>query len=544
MKKLLLLIISLVSINQTIAQAVVLDNNGVTIKWTGTTVPSPYFIQASPRGTLEWFAIVDNTTKSKITDYAKNVQSGIDYFTPTGESTPIPFDNIVTSLVIEMNNIFSNTAFNEPIGSWDVSNVTTMGGMFVNATSFNQPISSWNVTNVTNMMRMFANTPFNEPIDSWDVSNVINMNSMFSQASSFNKDIDSWNVSSVTNMGDMFNGAKAFNQPIGSWDVSSVTDMRGMFANAHRFNQDIGNWNVSNVIIMYNMFSLTQDFNQNIGNWNVTNVTNMDYMFNETVNFNQDISNWNVSNVTTMESMFNRSQSFNQNIGNWNVSNVVNMKRMFDISINFDQDISSWDVSNVNRMDGMFAGSKFNQDISSWDVSSVTSMESMFSGSSFNQSIGPWDVSNVTNMSAMFSGATLSTANYDATLIGWASKTLKPNVTFSGGNSTYCNSANARGSIINTYGWTITDGGLDCSSLNTEEFDIIGLKLYPNPVKDKLFIQGLSGPAKVSIYNLLGTLVLSKIISSEIDVENLQIGIYIMKINSEQKEIIRKFIKN
>ena len=83
MKKILLLIITLFLTTQTTkAQTVLLDANGVTIKWTGTNVPSPYFVQASPRGTLEWFAIVDNNTKSQITDYAKNVASGITYFTP------------------------------------------------------------------------------------------------------------------------------------------------------------------------------------------------------------------------------------------------------------------------------------------------------------------------------------------------------------------------------------------------------------------------------------------------------------------------------
>ena len=53
MKKLILLIITLFLTAQTIkAQTVVLDANGVTVKWTGTTVPSYRFVQASPRGTL------------------------------------------------------------------------------------------------------------------------------------------------------------------------------------------------------------------------------------------------------------------------------------------------------------------------------------------------------------------------------------------------------------------------------------------------------------------------------------------------------------
>lgn len=69
-------------------------------------------------------------------------------------------------------------------------------------------------------------------------------------------------------------------------------------------------------------------------------------------------------------------------------------------------------------------------------------------------------------------------------------------------------------------------------------------KIFPNPTNDKLFIRGLSNPIKISIYNVLGKLVLSEITKSEIDVDNLQSGIYIIKIVDEQKEIIRKFIKN
>ena len=104
MRRILLLIILLITTCQTIhSQTVVLDANGVTVKWTGTTVPSPYFVQANPRGTgMEWFAIVDNSTKSNITDYARNNQSGITYFIPPSESSPIPFNNIVTTLVSNM----------------------------------------------------------------------------------------------------------------------------------------------------------------------------------------------------------------------------------------------------------------------------------------------------------------------------------------------------------------------------------------------------------------------------------------------------------
>ena len=47
------------------------------------------------------------------------------------------------------------SAFNQPIGQWNVGNVTNMEYMFYNASAFNQPIEQWNVGNVTNMYAMF-----------------------------------------------------------------------------------------------------------------------------------------------------------------------------------------------------------------------------------------------------------------------------------------------------------------------------------------------------------------------------------------------------
>ena len=270
MKKLVFLIITLVFYSQTIkAQTVVLDANGVTVKWTGTTVPSPYFVQANPRGTgMEWYAIVDNSTKHIINWYARNFQQGINYFTPPDGSSPIPFNNIITTLVTNMHNLFlyysapnffEGTYFNQNIDSWDVSNVTDMSFMFFNCYAFNQPIGYWNVGNVTNMLGMFYTAwAFNQPIGSWNVSNVNTMQQMFSSATAFNQPIGSWNVSNVTNMQNMFANAFGFNQPIGSWNVGSVTDMSYMFAmsssNASNFNQPIGSWNVSNVTDMSDMF--------------------------------------------------------------------------------------------------------------------------------------------------------------------------------------------------------------------------------------------------------------------------------------------------
>ena len=107
-------------------------------------------------------------------------------------------------------------------------------------------ITTCDVSTITDMSRLFySQTDFNQNIGSWDVSNVTNMSNMFYSAISFNKSIGSWDTSAVTDMSYMFAGTTRFNQSIGDWDTSAVTNMSFMFAAAERFNHSIGSWDTS-----------------------------------------------------------------------------------------------------------------------------------------------------------------------------------------------------------------------------------------------------------------------------------------------------------
>ncbi len=220
--------------------------------------------------------------------------------------------------------------------------------------------------------------------------------------------------------------------------------------------------NLSAVEDMSFAFAGISTFNFDLTDWNVSNVRNMKSLFERADSFNQDIGNWDVSKVTDMSAMFKDVRAFNQHIGGWNVSSVTNMKSMFEEAISFNQNISAWNVSNVTDMSYMFRNAyKFDQDISNWDVSRVTDMYSMFRYAiSFDIALGDWQVTNVKSMPNMFEGVTLSTENYDATLLGWSSLQLSENIEFHGGNSKYSEkSAAARQSLIDQFNWTISDGG-------------------------------------------------------------------------------------
>ena len=227
---------------------------------------------------------------------------------------------------------------------WDVSQVTSMGFLFLNGT--------WD--------RWFGDLEhpyslFNADLSKWDVSNVRYMREMFALASGFNADISGWNTSQVYDMSGMFAFASTFNANISNWDTSSVTSLRHFLYEARTFSGDLSNWNVSKVTDMVHLFSYTTLFDGDISTWDVSSVTDMAQMFRGALAFKGgDLSAWNVSKVTDMGLMFNRATIFDGNISTWDVSTVTEMTQMFRGASAFKGDLSAWNVSNVTDTSSMF----------------------------------------------------------------------------------------------------------------------------------------------------------------------------------------------
>ena len=178
-----------------------------------------------------------------------------------------------------------------------------------------------------------------------------------------------------------------------------------------------------------------------------------------------------LTSVTNMANMFESTSSFtgtHTNMSAWDVSNVTILARTFSGAHAFNGDIRSWNVSKVTTFFHTFANARaFNQDISGWrpgaDANTVfTSLSNAFNGAGlFNSNLGDWDVSRVTNFTNTFSGVSLSTANYEGLLIGWAAQDLQDVKTLDVGTAQYCSlaAATAKASIIFDDGWMVTDGG-------------------------------------------------------------------------------------
>ena len=438
------------------------------------------------------------------------------------------------------------------ISGWDTSCVTDMRGMFEN-TTFNQDIGGWDTSNVEDMRRMFQRaTSFNEDISGWDTGNVMSMSYMFYEATSFNQDLRTWNVTLISEKPLGFDDLSGFEgeehlQPLWGTDgleVFGCTDTEAVnFDDSATIDDGSCYYNPGCTDSEALNYDSEADFDDGScdywtesyctetispcgGGCPITDFTSMfaGYDFEGDHEGVGDITGWDTSCVTNMSNMFAES-NFNQSIGGWNVGEVHNMSAMFR-NTPFDQPLGSWNTSSVVDMSEMFSGSSFDQFINGWDTSNVVTMSEMFKNTPFNRNIMGWNVEQVMDLSGMFESAELSMSIYDAVLNSWASQSVQNDVVFDAGNSIYSESSlSSRDLLVDSFNWTITDGGL---------YVVLGLHSVNGWALDVGQISNISGincPEGVTC-NLYrnGDLV------SNPDVGSLSIGEYIYVYNTTGNE--------
>ncbi len=379
-----------------------------------------------------------------------------------------------------------------------------------------------NLSNVKDMTYAFAHTRISNisNINNWDVSNVTSMIGIFYNAINFNQDISSWNVSNVINMDDMFKEAKNFNQDISSWDVSNVIRMDKMFYNAKNFNQNLGNWNLFSLTnaedIFYNSGLDCENLSKTLMSWalnpNTPNlighageieISNLEYSPDITIYKNLlNSKGWTISGAVegacqiedTPKSFYTiwdteqteltipavgqyayqwykDNDEVNSTVGYAKNAQIITLPnqgiyhiKMIPLkdesfAINFNNTgnkediirISQWgdvkwssfkgafygcenlrvaatDMPNIEMVKDMsyaFANSGVTNilNINEWNVSNVTNMHSMFANAkSFNTNISTWDVSNVKRMNNMFNQA----SSFNQDLSNWNISSLEP----------------------------------------------------------------------------------------------------------------------
>ena len=308
------------------------------------------------------------------------------------------------------------SSFNEDIGAWDTSGVTSMRGMFVDASSFNQDIGDWAVQSVTDMYRMFFYASAFDQDLGWCVDDDVDLGFAFYYVPC------AWMLCGVkqvdgacaptplptsaptvtprptqlpttalptTSEPTALPSALPTSEPTAlpsttptplptlsprptprptplptqRFTLSNImTDgtiriaVEAWLSNptfAEAIYGHISRWGTGGVTDLSRLFDGARAFNEDIGAWDTSGVISMEYMFRGALAFNQDIGDWAVHSITSMRSMFNDALSFDQDLGGWRVDKVTNMYRMFDDASSFEQDLG-WCVNNDVNLEYAF----------------------------------------------------------------------------------------------------------------------------------------------------------------------------------------------
>jgi len=513
-------------------------------------------------------------------------------------------NNWNVSNVRNMSYMFGSGLFNQDLSNWDVGNVLNMSFMFY-ATYFSKDITGWNVSNVVNMERMLNQSNFDYDISNWNVSNVSNMKYMLDDCGlsdeNYNKILIGWSQLPLLQNGVEFGAidsqyclaenARADLISNHNWIITdsgkACIASRPFITKWKTDNMGVSNDNQITIPTSYRKkYDYTVDWGDGTSDTNVTGDITHTYaspdiytvsitgkfpglFFNDFQGILTDyqdigdhdkiisIDQWGTNRWEFMNFAFAGCSNldiiatdipdFSRGIGDGFEMRFFDGTFLGCSSLIGNSFMNLWDMRYATNTSWMFRGaSNFNQDLNNWNVGNVLNMGDMFyEATSFDQDIGNWNITNVTNMNNIFFGATLSTTNYDHILIGWESQTPKNGLSFHAGNSDYCNGVSARNSLINTFGWTIMDGDLDCTLAISENIYEKDLVLSPNPTSDFININFNDLEVKkVKVYSIQGRFINEYvIIDNRIDVRNLVDGVYLLQLITDNYIVSKKIIK-
>ena len=320
--------------------------------------------------------------------------------------------------------------------SCDVTGINTSGcGTFYNMFRYCQSLvsldlRSFNVSSVYNLAYMLANCGSLETVDlsGWDTSYVTSMRRMFDSCSSLKSlDLSSFDTSKINNTAELFYYCGSLETvDLSGWDTSNVTSMKSMF------------YGCSSILSI-------------------------------------DLSSFDTSSVTDMYAMFSQCRKLETvDLSGFDTSNVIKFNRMFHSCYKLKAaDLSSFSSTGLNAsFADMFVNciSLETVDMSNIDTSNVTNMSWMFYYCRYLteiKGVENWNIQGLVNSNSLdifLYYTTLDTVTYDQLLVNWEAQAssipvaLSPNF----GDCEYTKDSTAdlaRSSLINNYGWSISDGG-------------------------------------------------------------------------------------
>ncbi len=399
-------------------------------------------------------------------------------------------------------------AFNQPI-YWTTPEVITLKDMFNGATSFDQNLRLFKIQSVTDMTGMFSNAGlstqnYDQTLSGWFLSdlrpNDITFdagNSQYCLAGDIIEQLTNTYGWQITDGGSDCDENDVF---VMTWDLSTERNFHmptsgdGYDYTVHLSTGDIyhitsdgfGIGRSENLGILtvriYGDFPRF-DFDKRlvdkeklatIEHWGSLQLLEADGAFDGCTNLVLNADDVpDLSQLSSTAAMFRGCTSLvdsKDTMKDWDMSTIENTSAMFASCSLFNEAIGNWTMDSLEDMEGMFQlATAFNQDIGNWNVSNVANFEDLFLGATdFNQSLANWDISATTDMDDMLVNSGMSEANYDATLIGWAtleaSETQIPTNFTLDASATYCLAEDARNTLTGTtYNWIINDGGKFCT---------------------------------------------------------------------------------